>query len=237
MKQYMLLCLMFLVACEQPHLPAPPRLGQMLPSAGSGRQEVVQYYTISLENLPPDAKKEDRKNFYVIFDGSGSMKEEIDEAKEGFLEFLKNLPDDINLGLLIFDARRMREVVPLGSGNRDHVRKEVLAISPSNGTPLGEAIQVANTKLLDQYRRQIGLGNFGIVIVTDGEADDSDLMVKNAVEAEKYGFQIYTIGFGIEGHSLKGYSMVYMVANNKQQLANALQEMIVEPPDSWMPSN
>src|SRR5262245_46246462 len=69
------------------------------------------------------------RNFYFIFDGSGSMSESLNKqckgdrrfgsrlegAKWAVEQFLPLMPRDVNLGLWIFDADGNRERVPLRS--------------------------------------------------------------------------------------------------------------------------
>src|SRR5215510_14255270 len=68
------------------------------------------------------------RNFYFIFDGSGSMAEPLNNkctgdkqfsnrlagAKWAVKQFMPQVPDDVNLGLWIFDAQGNQERVPLG---------------------------------------------------------------------------------------------------------------------------
>ncbi|MCK7532833.1 MAG: VWA domain-containing protein [Marinilabiliales bacterium] len=67
-------------------------------------------------------------NFYFAFDMSGSMdekcsgKRKIDGAKEAVTRFMKNIPDDVNIGLMLFGTRSgdgYAEASPIGSGNKE----------------------------------------------------------------------------------------------------------------------
>ena len=63
-----------------------------------------------------------KRNYYVVFDASGSMAEskcsgretKLAVAKSAFSEFADKLPMDANLGLLVFDGRGIRELIALG---------------------------------------------------------------------------------------------------------------------------
>ena len=73
------------------------------------------------------------RNFYFIFDGSGSMSESLNKqckgdrrfgsrlegAKWAVEQFLPLMPPDVNLGLWVFDAYGNSERVLLGPDNRD----------------------------------------------------------------------------------------------------------------------
>jgi len=67
-------------------------------------------------------------NYYFLFDMSGSMdencsgKRKIDGAKEAVTRFMKNVPDDVNIGLMLFGTRSgddYAEALPIDSGNKD----------------------------------------------------------------------------------------------------------------------
>ena len=236
------------VACDAPQ-PAPPRTGQPAqqpvasgPRSGSSssavhQSQVVEYYTISLDDVPESAQANTTQNWYFIVDGSGSMQgERLDKAKQGIISFLQNVPDDNNIGLLIFDDRGTREVVPLGTGNRDKFRAEVQAIVADGGTPLGVSISHAISQLKKQYKQQLGYGGYHVVVVTDGNSSDN--AAGPAVELEKHGFVLYTIGFGgIQNHKLKQYSADYLTASDEAGLAKALTSIVAEPDDDWTPAD
>src|SRR2546427_10914270 len=79
------------------------------------------------------------RNFYFIFDGSGSMSESLTKqcagdrrfgsrlegAKWAVEQFLPLMPPDVNLGLWVFDAYGNSERVLLGPDNRDTFLAEV----------------------------------------------------------------------------------------------------------------
>src|SRR5579872_569123 len=67
------------------------------------------------------------RNFYFVFDGSGSMGEncggdrvsKIVGAKKALKQFMRIVPTNCDLGLFVFDVHGIREVVPLAPDNRD----------------------------------------------------------------------------------------------------------------------
>ena len=232
----LLLCLAVWWGCEPQ---APPRSGRQASAqnaTGARRVQTEDFHTISLDNPPAGAAISTQRNFYVVFDGSGSMANKIDVAKQATEEFIANVPDDVNLGLFVFDAQGVSERVPLGT-DRQAFLEAVKAIRPDHGTPLSTAIRTATERLKEQYRKQLGYGEFNILIVTDGAANNGQQMVNMAVEAERWGMVLYTIGFGISGHSLEQYSYRYLPANDKAKLRDALSDMVAEPEDDWTPSN
>jgi Ca-activated chloride channel family protein len=182
------------------------------------------------------------RNFYVVFDGSGSMadcppatsgkrncKPKIVGAKEALVNMAQGLPGDTNLGLFVFDDYGYREVVPLGPKNKAAFIAGVNAVRANNGTPLGEAIQQGVKVLQTQYQKQLGYGEFRLVIVTDGESNGNVPLSRAVGDAKKATIPLYTIGFGIAGdHELRKYSVHYWAADSETEVGKALQEAVTE---------
>jgi hypothetical protein len=184
------------------------------------------------------------RNFYFIFDGSGSMRDplssdcggdqnfsrKLDGAKWAVAEFLKKVPEDVNLGLYVFDenhrSRSAREVVPLGTNNMAAFLQAINAIEAGGGTPLAEAIRFGAEVLARQREQQLGYGEFRLIVVTDGLADDIPQAAEFATEKE---IPIYAIGLCIqEDHPLRQYAVSYRAADNFQDLAKALEATVAE---------
>lgn len=169
------------------------------------------------------------KNFYLILDDSGSMGEraycgtfnnKIEAAKWAISEFAtKVVSSDVNLGLY---ALNRGELYPIGK-NRDAIVEKIKTINASNGTPLNYAIARATDALVNQRSKQLGYGEYYIVVATDGDGTDGD--VNDSVNyATSNGIPIITIGFGIKNHPLKNKSISYREATNPDELLGALKE-------------
>lgn len=178
-----------------------------------------------------------RKNFYFVFDGSGSMKDapstssgadqsfssKILGAKWAVSEFLKKVPEDVNLGLFVFDANGVREVLPLAPNNRAKFLQQVQKIQAKGGTPLGGAISKGSDALEKQYSKQLGYGEYRLIVITDGESTDS--LNTGVAKAAKYRIPIYTIGFDMDrDHALRKHSITYRSADSAKQLEQALEQ-------------
>ncbi len=196
----------------------------------------------------PAAGKADRiaqdlttRNFYVVLDGSGSMSEracqgdgrKIEQAKAALEVFSKAAPRNANLGLLVFDSRGVSERVPLATDNRQEFLRQVMAVTPSGGTPLRDAIALARQQLERQARRQLGYGEYNLVVVTDGEASSGQdpRQVVNAMLAQSP-IILHTIGFCIStSHSLnQPRRTVYKAANDRRELERGLEAALAEAP-------
>lgn len=176
-------------------------------------------------------------------DGSGSMgestthecggdqrfRDKMSGARWAIKKFLEQVPEDVHIGLFVFDSQGRREVVPLGGGNRTAFIQAVENIREGGGTPLAEAIQYGTDKLVEKYKQQLGYGEFRLVIVTDGKAQQ---IPEAALYAAKYGIPIYTIGLCVgTDHPLRHYSVSYRAADNFADLSQGLKDTLGELPD------
>ena len=178
------------------------------------------------------------KNYYLIFDGSGSMAEvkcsgsrpKIEVAKEAVVHWASSVPEHANLGLYIFH-NDSRTILPLGSGSRDAFNRTVRSVNPGGGTPLSDAFVIAYRELTQQGKRQLGYGEYTIVVVTDGIANDADRLAKAVdIILANSPITVYSIGFCIgERHSLnQPGKTVYKSAGNPEQLAEGLKDVLAE---------
>lgn len=179
------------------------------------------------------------KNYYVVMDCSGSMGEiacskgrpKLEVAKESLKNFADLVPMDANLGLLVFQQSEIYERIPLGKQNRDPFKKAVDATFNNGGTPLYSAIRQGYLQLEAQGKKQLGYGEYTLVVVTDGAASEG----QDPTKAVKWilahsPVQIHTIGFCIgPDHALNiPGRTVYKAADNPEQLEKGLQEVLAE---------
>ena len=178
------------------------------------------------------------KNYYLIFDGSGSMAEvkcsenrpKIEVAKEAVVHWASSVPEHANLGLYIFHNDN-RTTLPLGSGPRDAFNRTVRSVNPGGGTPLSDAFIIAYRELTQQGKRQLGYGEYTIVVVTDGIANDANRLAKAVdIILANSPITVFSIGFCIgERHSLnQPGKTVYKSAGNPEQLAEGLKDVLAE---------
>ena len=190
-----------------------------------------------------DAEPDLTRNFYFIIDGSGSMSErtgrkcgnrenfenKLAGAKWAVKKFLESTPDDINIGLFVFDYYGKKEVVPLSKNNRKDFLNKIDKITAGGGTPLAEAIKFGTDRLIKEYKDQLGYGEFRLVVVTDGIASN---IYKAAKYAAEYGISLYSIGLCVdEDHPLRRFSVSYKAADNFEALSEGLSETLAELPD------
>lgn len=181
------------------------------------------------------------RNYYVVLDASGSMTErgcsgdapKIDAARLALTAFADSLPADANLGLQVFDARGVREQLPLGTKNREQFKAVLSKVRAAGGTPLHSAVTQAYTRLEAQGARQLGYGEYHLVVVTDGEASEGqDPTAAVKLILDRSPVVLHTIGFCIgEKHSLNQPGRtIYRAADNPGQLRQSLSDVLAEAP-------
>jgi Ca-activated chloride channel family protein len=181
-------------------------------------------------------------NYYVILDGSGSMEEQkcsgnrskMAAAKDAMLAFAEQFPATANLGLAVFDGNSLSQRVALGAVDADAITKEVLKTQPNGGTPLLNAITLGYQALEAQARRQLGYGEYHLVVLTDGEANSGQdpTPAVNRILSESP-VVIHTIGFCIgKRHSLNQPGRIdYRAADDLDSLKQGLAAVLAESPD------
>jgi Ca-activated chloride channel homolog len=182
------------------------------------------------------------RNFYVIFDASGSMSEALNKqcqgdkrfgsrlegAKWAVEQFMPLVPSDVNLGLWIFDANGNSERLPLSLESRAQFLTAIQKTRAGGKTPLTESIEQGVNRLVQQRDRQLGYGEFRLVVVTDGEATGRPLTQAVAYARERR-IPIYTIGLCLGAqHELRKYSVSYRAADSMEALRRGLEETLAE---------
>jgi Ca-activated chloride channel homolog len=182
------------------------------------------------------------RNFYFIFDGSGSMSEALNKqcqgdkrfgsrlegAKWAVAQFIPLVPPDVNLGLWIFDSTGNSERLPLGPESRAPFLTAVQGTRAGGRTPLTESIEQGVNRLVQQRDRQLGYGEFRLVVVTDGEATGRPIL-QAVTYARERRIPIYTIGLCLgTQHELRKYSVSYRAADSIEALKRGLEETLAE---------
>lgn len=233
-----LLLLLVVAGCQQ--------MAQSLNEAESPRRpQTILHPWSNMQAASNDAKTVDlsnnllARNYLIVLDGSGSMSgsecsgsdDKIVAAKRAIRKFATQIPAEDNLGLVAFDSSGITVRVPLGFNNRPDFNKQLDAVNSDSGTPLKSAITLAYQQLQAQGSRQLGYGEYHLVIVTDGEAEmgeDPGAIVNTMIADSPV--VIHTIGFCIdENHSLNQKGRTYYVAaDSPEQLSKGLSDVLAE---------
>ena len=179
-------------------------------------------------------------NVIIILDDSGSMRERMqrdrgtrmDAAKAALEQVIGQIDPNTNVGILLLNGARQNKnwLVPFGTLNKDNAIQRIRALQPGGGTPLGEAMRVAANAMLE-LRSKNFYGTYRLVVVTDGEASDPQLLAQFLPDILSRGLLVDAIGVDMKSdHSLATKVHSYRRANDLQSLSNAIQEILAEQP-------
>ncbi|MBI5387945.1 MAG: VWA domain-containing protein [Verrucomicrobia bacterium] len=178
-------------------------------------------------------------NVVIVLDASGSMREvmpgtrtsKMDAAKTALKEVLKQVPPSTQLGLLVFSAANLRNdwVYPLGPRNDEVLLAAIDQLQPNSGTPLGSYIKKGADRLLEERTKQFGYGTYRLLVVTDGEAQDQNLVNSYTPDVMSRGITMDVIGVAMRGdHTLATKVHSYRRANDPEALRRAIREVFAE---------
>lgn len=233
----------FVIGCDR--APATPVQQAAAPTPPPARSfppvPLIPAWPPARDKEPPLSADLFAKNYYVVFDGSGSMSEKgcsgrdskIKVAKAALASFARSVPVQANLGLQVFDGAGLNERLPLGTRNRDQFTRMVNEVRAAGGTPLKSAVRQAYAKLQDQAAKQLGYGEYHLVIVTDGQADSAQDPTDDVnTLLRESPIVVQTIGFCIgPQHSLNQPGRtIYRAADNPEGLKQGLADVLAEAP-------
>lgn len=179
----------------------------------------------------------DGDNVVILFDASGSMEtalsgtneSRLDVAKTAIREVTAQLPASTHLGLLVFGGQRSGWVLPLGPRDDEALAQALNRITASGSTPLGQNLKIGADVLLQKRAEQYGYGTYRLLVVTDGQATDSDLMETYVPDILTRGLLVDVIGVDMRSdHTLAKNVHSYRRANDPESLRQALREVFAE---------
>ena len=177
----------------------------------------------------------------IVLDDSGSMNERmsggvrrIEAAKKAIEIVLKQFPADTKLGLLLLNGDRSKQhwAIPLELLSVPQATRKVESVIADGGTPLGDRVREGADALLQLREKQI-YGNYRLLIVTDGEANDAKLLALYLPDVLSRGLIVDAIGVDMkQNHSLATRVHSYRRADDGAALSKAIQEVFAEKVDS-----
>ncbi len=204
---------------------------------------VIIIAAVALAGVPVLADSLITDNIIIVLDASGSMNNDMkgsgvkkmDAAKDALKATLNNLPENAQVGLLVFSAQNLDDdwVYPLSPPDMDQLLEAVYKPFPGGKTPLGAYIKKGADRLLEERERQYGYGTFRLLVVTDGEAGDPRKLERFVPEAIARGITIDVIGVDMAGtHTLATKVHSYRSANDPESLARAVAQVFAEIGDT-----
>lgn len=177
----------------------------------------------------------------VVLDDSGSMNDEMrsvstgkmDAAREALQTVLADMPDEAEVGVLALNStvNGSNWIAPLGPVDRATIRQRIASIRAEGSTPLGAAMKDATDALLAARNKQV-YGIYRLLIVTDGEASDQELVERYLPEIKARGVVTDVIGVDMSGdHSLATQVNAYRRADDPGSLRQAIAQVFAETSD------
>ncbi len=178
-------------------------------------------------------------NVVIVLDGSGSMAkplpgssmDKMTAAKTALKQVLKSVPENTHIGLLVFSAKGVETdwIYPLGPRDDAKLMQAIDRPQPGGGTPLGAYLKKGTDRLLQERAKQFGYGTFRLLVVTDGEAGDKELVERYTPEVIARGIKVDVIGVAMnQRHTLATRVHSYRSANDPASLQRAVAEVFGE---------
>jgi uncharacterized protein YegL len=121
--------------------------------------------------------------------------------------------------------------IPFGPVDQNQLHQALADLNAQGSTPLGAAMKVAADALL-KAREQQTYGSYRLVIVSDGEATDGNLVRSYLPAIQQRGITIDVIGVSMDRkHSLATEVDRYREANDHDALVQAMEESLAEMSD------
>lgn len=175
----------------------------------------------------------------ILLDASGSMNDpmpgthiqKMSVAQNALKTVLNQITPDTRVGLLTFSSINRPDpwVYPLGPLNMDQLGQALATLTPGGETPLGVYIKKAADRLLEERKKNFGYGTYKLLIVTDGEAQDQNLVDRFTPDVVSRGITMDVIGVAMKkDHTLATRVHSYRRADDPEALTQALIQVFAE---------
>lgn len=187
-----------------------------------------------------EASSYGRDNVVICLDASGSMKEsmpgsaltKMQAARQAIATVLAGVPMETQVGLLVFSGEGKESgdwVFDLGKRDDRTLIQRLNQITPRGGTPLGAYMVKGTESLLAQRAQQNGYGTYRLLVVTDGEASDKEVLAAAMPDIRTRGLMLDVIGVNMSGaHSLANDVSSYRSADDHVALQEAIRQVFAE---------
>jgi hypothetical protein len=184
-----------------------------------------------------------QQNIVVVFDDSTSMMARFGDtsrmisAKKALATVVETFQSNTNIGIVTLNGKQNEKqerwdeanwCSPFDKLDVPTVIRNLNQIQPHGNTPLGACMKVGTDVLLAKRAKQ-KYGIYRLLIITDGEASDPDLVERYLPDIMSRNIYVDVIGVGMKGtHALANRVSSYKKANDPEQLATALQTSLAE---------
>lgn len=183
----------------------------------------------------------------IVFDNSGSMNEYMRSAKrtrmavaqDALVDVVSKVPSTTKIGILTFNGW-IYEIGPVDAAKLNTAVRNVKA---AGGTPLYHFIKTGGTQLLAERQKNLNVGFYKMIVVTDGQANDNDAPLNNdsrfptgefkpgvLKDIISRGIIVDTIALEMSSaHSLKtSINGLYMNGNDPATIEQSLKRAVAE---------
>jgi hypothetical protein len=195
-------------------------------------------WTVAQEAAPSGAKL-GRDHVVILLDASGSMRDtmsssnssRMDVAKTALAKVVDRIDPNAEVGLLVFSDIEgangwLYDLAPL---DRPRLLEAIDRCQASGGTPLGAYLKVAADRLLQARQSQRGYGTYRLLVVTDGEANDPELLGAYLPDVLARGVTVDCIGVDmVNEHALAKQVHSYRRADDPAALEQAMAAALGE---------
>jgi hypothetical protein len=180
-----------------------------------------------------------RDNVVILLDASGSMEDtmsgsdasRMDVAKQALAKVVDQIDARTNVGFLVFSdiPEANGWLYPLGPLDRPRLLDAIDSCRASGATPLGAYLKQAADRLLEARQAQRGYGTYRLLVVTDGEANDPELLGMYLPDVLSRGITIDCIGVDMrEEHALAKRVHSYRRGDDPSGLERAVAQALAE---------
>lgn len=182
-----------------------------------------------------------KSNYYVILDGSEEMAQrgcsssgsKLGDAVQALAAFIDAVPEDANVGVMAINHGRLIELAPLHGETR--INPQTLAqLSAGGGAPLRSAIFRADEQLTRQAQRQLGYGEYHLVVISGGSVapgeEPADVM-RRLLNESPLNLHIISLCSGASDTlNEPGLGRIYHAADNYAALQQGLSAVLDATP-------
>ena len=202
-------------------------------------KNLISFLFCVLFMLNANAAESSLNHVVIVLDASGSMNRFMEKygvnrwrAAQGALkEVMKQVTPDTRIGLLVFGSRNLRSdwAYPLAPLDTQKLSEAIDLPIPYGQTPLGAYIKKGGSALLEARNQNQGYGTYRLLVVTDGEANDGDLVDRYVPQVLAHGVTLDVIGVDLANtHTLAKRVSSYKNANDPSALRKAIAQVFAE---------
>lgn len=204
--------------------------------APTGNIDIHTPWPLSTELVEvPVAEDMFADNYVLIVDDSGSMdnscsnEQKLQTAKSAAQEFVDDIPTQASVGMVRF-GHGVELLVPLSRGGHREVIAALEKLEARGSTPMTEGIVLGYDELVRAGSAQLGYGGYHMIILGDGEPDNSSTTIA-AIDTivQRTPIAVTTIGFCTKDLGvMQRNGVAYYTAATLDELSSAFATVLAE---------